>query len=75
MDLKDKVVKYQAQVLSFKGYYKFSFMYSNDVIEVFAGGDSGDIYRADLKPEMTLGELAYECGTENMSIKELTNNT
>lgn len=68
---KKLVNKYENEVLSFIGYYKYSFTYGNDKVRVEVGGDSGDIYRSDLRASMTLKSLINECGDEFLTIREL----
>lgn len=72
-ELKKQIEKYGEEKLHFVSYYKYTFYYENEKVEVWAGGDSSDIYRSDLRAVMTLKELAYECGTEYMEIKEVNN--
>lgn len=65
------IERYNTQVLYFERYYKYTFYYSNLLIRVTIGGDSGDIYRADLEPSMTLRDLILECGEEYLKISEI----
>lgn len=71
--LKEQIEKYGEEKLHFVSYYKYSFYYENEKIKVWAGGDSSDIYRSDLRAVMMLKELVNECGTEYMGIKEENN--
>ena len=71
-EIKAKYLKYKDQKLNFESYYKYEFYYTNDLIQVSVGGDSDDIYRADLTPTMTLRELVHECGDEYLTIMEVT---
>lgn len=57
--------KYADTALSFNSYYKYEFFYEGIAkdgkkILVSNYGGSDDIYRADLRSNMTLQELCYE---------------
>jgi hypothetical protein len=61
--------------LDFTNYYKYSFVFNSRAdckysIEITVGGDSGDIYRADVYPEMTLNTLDSEFGIEHVWVSE-----
>jgi hypothetical protein len=66
-----------ARTWKFTGYYKYTFSFEagDDGIHglVNAGGDSGDIYRYDVEPEMTW--LALGCGETDLWITDAAGHT
>jgi len=60
MKNKEFLQEYGDQGVEFHSYYKFVFTYRSGELVVFAGGDSDNIYRCNLKPKMTVKELDDE---------------
>jgi len=55
--------QYGDTVVTFSGYYKYVFTFkSQDGLEIHAGGNSSDIYRCRIRPEMTVNEIEDETG-------------
>lgn len=69
--MKDLLEKYKNEEVTFKGYYKYTFTYGNEKIDVSCGNDGSDIYKADLSPTMKLKDLIAECGDYMLDIREL----
>jgi hypothetical protein len=44
-------------IAKFASYYKYSFSFTCEEIHFSIGGDSGDIYRLSVNPEMPLSDL------------------
>ncbi len=66
-DMERLLKEHSKETVRFISYFKFGFTYGNKDIRIHVGGDSADIYRADLKYEMTIEDLLKETGTQYAS--------
>jgi len=62
MTLSELLRDHGDKTLKFSTYYKYSFCFRGHGLEVYAGGDKDDIYRAEISSEMTLKKLDSEAG-------------
>ncbi len=84
MEREDFKRLYKDVVFDFISYYKYMFTYSYIgtepktnravIVVVNIGGDSADIYRADMKVSMTWDSLWHEAGSEFTNVTIRTTN-
>ena len=60
MEEKEFYKQYGETTVIFKGYYKYFFTDEDGELEVSGGGNSDDMYRADLRRSMTVNQLNNE---------------